>query len=250
MDDDQRLSRIVTQWSVVRRAHRGAEEQKYSAQRELLDRYGGAVRRYLMASLRDADATDEVFQDFALRFVRGDFESAAPDYGKFRNFLRIVVSRMVVDYQRRRQRRHKHEVSTGDDMPPAVEPVSESRQGLDDFSTTWREDLLARAWAQLREVESRDGRPCYTILRYRVDHPGASSQELAEQLSVKLGKPLTAGNVRVLVHRARELFAEFILREIADSLDDRSPEHIERELIELRLHDYCREALQRRDRES
>jgi RNA polymerase sigma-70 factor (ECF subfamily) len=244
MDDEQRLSRIATQWSIVRRAHGSAEKERCTAQQALLERYGGAVRRYLLASLRDADATDEVFQDFALRFVRGDFHSAAPDSGKFRNFLRTIVSRMVVDYQRRRQRRRRHEVTTGEDTPPAVDPGEEQRDGPDEFSATWREDLLARSWAQLRDVEDRENRPLYTVLRHRVEHAGASSQELAEQLSQRLGKPITAGNVRVLVHRARDKFAEFLLNEVAGSLDDRSLDVLEQELIELRLHEYCRDALQ------
>ena len=50
---DQRLSRIQTLWTVVRRAHAGSEAAVHSAQEQLLNRYGGAVRRYLIGALRD-----------------------------------------------------------------------------------------------------------------------------------------------------------------------------------------------------
>jgi RNA polymerase sigma-70 factor (ECF subfamily) len=242
MDDEQRLSRIATQWSIVRRAHEDTGEDQQSAQQVLLDRYGGAVRRYLIASLRDVDAAEEVFQDFALRFLRRDFQSANPEQGKFRGFLKTVIGRMVVDYHRRRQRRNRHEVHVQEDLPAVANDVDTEAV---DFSVSWREELLARAWEQLREVESREGRPYYTVLRCRVEQPDTKSQELAALLSERLGKPLTAGNVRVLVHRARDRFAEFLLAEVAGSVDAESLDHLEQELIELRLHDYCREPLDR-----
>ena len=49
---DLRLSRIDTSWSVVCQAHREGTEAA-AAQRQLLERYGGAVRRYLLAATRD-----------------------------------------------------------------------------------------------------------------------------------------------------------------------------------------------------
>jgi RNA polymerase sigma-70 factor (ECF subfamily) len=242
--DEQRLSRIATQWSVVRQAHASGVEHRHAAQRELLERYGGAVRRYLLAALRDADAADEVFQEFALRFVRGDLRSADPGHGRFRSFLKTVISRMVTDYHRRRQRRERQVVASPLDHG-AVEAAAAERPEPD-FSASWREDLLARAWQQLRELEAESGRPYFTVLHHRVHHAGANSQILAVQLAQLLGRPLTAGNVRVLVHRARDRFAEFLLSEVAGSVGEATLDQVEQELIDLRLHEYCREVLQRR----
>ena len=66
MADDRHLSRIETLWSVVRQAHDDGSEVARTAQDELLERYGGAARRYLLAALREENAADEVFQEFAL----------------------------------------------------------------------------------------------------------------------------------------------------------------------------------------
>ena len=56
---DQRLSRIQTCWTVVCQASERTAEAA-AAQEELLRRYGRAVHRYLLASLRDPDAAEEL----------------------------------------------------------------------------------------------------------------------------------------------------------------------------------------------
>src|SRR5437773_603243 len=85
---DQRLSRISTPWSLVGRANHGSAEAGQAARGQLAERYGGAVRRYLHKLLLDPDAADEVFQEFALRLVRGDLRGADPKRGRFRNFVK------------------------------------------------------------------------------------------------------------------------------------------------------------------
>src|SRR5881227_2867833 len=103
-DDDLHISRMTTAWSMVREAH-GDHTAVQSAQERLLSRYGGAVRRYALSALRDEDAAEEVFQEFALKFVRGDFGNANPERGRFRAFVKTVVYRLIVDYQRRTKKR-------------------------------------------------------------------------------------------------------------------------------------------------
>jgi RNA polymerase sigma-70 factor (ECF subfamily) len=79
-----------------------------------------------------------------------------------------------------------------------------------------------------------------------VEHPDLRSPELAEGLTKKLGKSINAGAVRVLLHRARDLFAEMLLDEVSESLTDSSLDEAEQELIDLELHEYCRPALDKR----
>ena len=241
--DELHLSQIQTAWSVVHRAH-GDQTAVQSAQRLLLDRYGGAVRRYALAALRDEDAADEVFQEFALKFVRGDFGNANPTRGRFRAFVKTIVYRLIVDYQRRGKQRLR-EVA----MHSAIADVPAS--GAENayevaFRTSWRDELLACSWKKLADEEERSGKPHYRVLRYRADHPELRSPELAAGLSKELGKRTTAGAARVLLHRAREAFAEILLEEITQSLADATLDEAEEELIELDLLEYCRPALDRR----
>src|SRR5437879_1637637 len=98
---DPRLSHISTLWTLVEQAHRGPADAIGPAQRLLLERYAAVVHRYLGGALRDADAADELFQEFCLRFLRGDFRRADPQRGRFRDFLRTALVNLVVDYHRR-----------------------------------------------------------------------------------------------------------------------------------------------------
>jgi RNA polymerase sigma-70 factor (ECF subfamily) len=114
------------------------------------------------------------------------------------------------------------------------------------FNTSWRDELLARSWQRLETDEADSGKPYYTVLKYRVAHPDLRSPELAEGLTKELGKSINAGAVRVLLHRARELFAELLLDEVTESLASGSIDEAEEELIDLDLHEYCRPALEKR----
>lgn len=242
MDDFDRFSQIDTAWSVVRRAHDDAQAAS-QAQRELLDRYGGAVRRYALAALRSEDAANDVFQEFALKFVRGDLAGADPTKGRFRSFVKTVVYRLIVDYQRR-QKKLGREVNVQTNLPDVPETIHHTEDEL--FLSSWRDELLARSWAALEAEEQRTGKLYYTVLRHRVDNPDSRSVELAEGLGEKLGKLITAGNLRVLLHRAREKFAELLLDEVLNSLAENSLGEVEEELIELDLLEYCRPALEKR----
>ena len=243
MDPESRLSGIETLWSVVRRAHDHEGSEALEAQQLLLHQYGGAVRRYLLGALRNEDAADEVFQEFALKFVRGDFEKANPDKGRFRQFVKTVIYRMVVDHQRRQKkdRRHKDLADVQADTEPTVTEQMEA-----DFTNSWRTELMARAWTALEEVQEKSGKPYYTVLRVRVDNPEMRSPEIAEELTAKLGRKISAGNARVLIHRSREIYAEKLLDMVEESLHMRSDEELENELITLDLLSYCRPALDAR----
>ncbi|MBA3315916.1 MAG: hypothetical protein M3552_06150 [Planctomycetota bacterium] len=244
MSADEHLSRIETLWSVVRRANTPEGTRAAEAQEELLDRYGGAIRRYLHACLRDRDAADEVFQEFSLRFVRGDFRSADPEKGRFRSFVKTIIYRLMMDHHRKAARGGGAQALAFD--PAESEGHDTSDCGDELFLSSWRDELLSRTWSSLEDHERTSGSAYYTALRLRVEEPDLRSAQLAERLTQRLGKPMTPEAVRVLVHRARERFAELMIGAVAESIEDDSPDAIEDELIDLRLLEYCRETLQKR----
>jgi RNA polymerase sigma-70 factor (ECF subfamily) len=237
---DSRLSRIETLWSVVRQAHDAEDAMSLTAQQRLLDIYGGAIKRYLLASLRDADLADELFQQFALKFVKGDFRSVDPSKGKFRFFVKTVVYNLINQHHRKKAVRKER---------PLVEEQAENPGGDDSnhddrlFLASWRDDLLEQTWEAMAEHEAKTGVPYNSVLRLRVSQPTLSSEEFAERLSAELGKPISSATARVNLHRAREKFANLLIVVISGSLEDPSRETIESELIDLGLIDYCREAL-------
>lgn len=233
-------------WSVVHRAHADQTMEVRRAQEELLDRYAGAVRRYLLGAMRDENAADEVFQEFSLRFVRGDFHRANPEIGRFRSFLKTTLFRLVVDYHRKRKR------NAAGEMHENIEPVMEGEEDESDqsFEQSWRDELLKRAWDGLPNTEKDPKKPLFHALKLRVAEPDAATTQIAGQLSKELDKPITPANMRVMIFRAREKFADILLDEVMQTLKSPTRESLEQELIDLKLLEYCRPALERRNEDT
>jgi RNA polymerase sigma factor (sigma-70 family) len=238
-----RLSRITTLWSLVGQAHHPAGVEVNAAQEKLLHRYGGAIRRYLLGAVHDADTAADLFQEFAYRFLHGGLRGVDPQRGRFRDYVKSVLFHLVADHHKKRQRLPV-QLPAEHPEPAVACPVDHEAELA--FRTTWRDDLLARTWSALAEADRASGQCFYAVLRFRADHPALHSPEMAEQLSAQLGKPMTAAGTRKTLERARDRFADLLLDEIAESLTDPSPERLEEELIDLNLLEHCRSALERR----
>jgi RNA polymerase sigma-70 factor (ECF subfamily) len=236
------ISQIETIWPVLYQAHGGSAPEANAAQQAVLQRYRPAVFRYLLVCLGSADAAEELFQEFALRFVRGDFKNANPEKGRFRDLLKTALYHLIVDYHKLRRR------GPPCLSPEAPEPAA-SAPSLPDgdrqFLDAWRADLLNRAWDSLAEEERRTGRPLHTVLHLRASQPELRSAQMAEQLAGRLGKGVSADWVRKCLHSARDKFADLLLGEVAASLRDPTPDSVAQELIDLSLFEYCRQALER-----
>jgi RNA polymerase sigma-70 factor (ECF subfamily) len=250
MTDDElppHLSRISTQWSVIFQAHQGGAEAVTEAQRQLMLRYGGAAYRYLLGLLRDPDAADELSQEFAVRFLRGDFRRVDPQRGRFRDFLKTALRNLVVDHHRRRSTRPRQLPA---DAPEPADPADHDPDLDRQFLDSWRRELLDRAWEALARAERETGQPLHTVLRFRADHPDLRSAQMAEQLGAVLDRAVSADWVRKTLERARNRFADLLLDDVAHSLDYPGPDAVEEELLDVGLLEYCRPALGRRGRGS
>ena len=176
------INQIETIWPVLRQAHDGAPAEASAAQQIILQRYRPAIYCYLLACLKDADAADELSQEFALRFVRGDFRNANPEKGRFRDLLKSALYHLIIDYHKRRRR------GMPQLLPDGPEPIVEGEGTLDsdrEFLNAWRMDLLNKAWAVLAEEERRTGRPLHTVLQFRAGNTEMRSPQMAEQLSAR-----------------------------------------------------------------
>jgi RNA polymerase sigma-70 factor (ECF subfamily) len=237
-EENDRLSGISTRWSMLEQAHAGGKEGHADPWRALIQRYHGAAYRYLLAAVRDEEAAADLFQEFALRFLRGDFSGANPKKGRFRDYLKTSLIHLVTDYHRQRKAQPGSlPVDVADPSAPAG-PDSDDA----DFTRSWREELLNRTWQSLLE----DHPAQHATLLFHVQNPTATSADAAAALSGEWGKEATAGAVRVTLHRARHRFAELLLREVAHSMEDPGQGDLERELRELGLFKLCGDALLRR----
>jgi RNA polymerase sigma-70 factor (ECF subfamily) len=233
---EKNLSQISTQWNVVFQAHAGTPDQVSSATARLMCRYAGAVHRYLLKVARDPEEAAELDQEFAVRFLKGDFRKCDPKRGRFRDYVKRALQNLIVEYYRQRKRKPPPDFGIGENALAENAPAKFEQQ----FIESWRKDLLERAWCELSELEKSTGRPYHTVLRARVDHPDLHSNELAERLSSALGRPLTAGAVRQALQRSRRKYVDYLVTEVLASLERPTREELEEELSDLSLLDYFR----------
>lgn len=228
---------------MVFQAHNGQTTEMGEAQTALMMRYGGAVHRYLLGALRDPDAAEELDQEFALRFLRGDFRNVDPSKGRFRDFVKRSLRNLMIDFHRRKRVRPRPidsralEISDEDPAPKDFERR---------FLKSWRDELMSRAWEALHAGEVESGQPLHTVLRYRADHPEQHSPEMAESLSKLLGRTVSAGWVRQMLYVSRDRFLNHLIQEIEGSMENPTKEEVQEEMITLGLLEYCRPALKRR----
>jgi RNA polymerase sigma-70 factor (ECF subfamily) len=245
-DLNERLSRIQTQWTLVFQAHQGPLDATTSAFQKLLLRYYGAVYRYLLGILRDPGAAEELTQEFALRFLRGDFHRADPQRGRFRDFVKTAVRHLALDYWKQKDKqKEKGPRPLPEDESHFLAGPSAGSHFDREFTTNWREELLTHTWEALQDFQEKTGQLYHTVLRLKTEHPEMRSAQLVKNLRILLRKTLTEEAVRQLLHRARSKFADLLVEEVSHSLQTPDREELEQELIELNLLSYCQAALER-----
>lgn len=222
---------------MIGRAH-AEGPSKDDARLDLLRQYEFAIRRYLQASVRDADAVEEIFQEFSLKLVRGDFRGADQAKGRFRALVKTSLHHLIVDWYRAKKRQPQqpaddqlqHQAASDDSAPDPDEA----------FLEAWRAQLLEASWKRLQALQNQYGHPYHSVLRCRADFPEDSLDDLRKRLEVS-GCPIASpGSLRVTLHRARKRFAAILCHEVKNSLKDPSDEMLESELIDLGLHHLVR----------
>ncbi|MEO1527097.1 MAG: sigma factor [Planctomycetota bacterium] len=222
-----RLSQIQTQWSAILQPD--SLEVAGTVQSQLLMRYAGAVYRYLLVVAKNEDVASDLAQEFAYRFLRGDFRSADPSRGRFRDFVKRSVVNLAMDHFRRVKHRAQLE---------SPESIEDSEMGAEEewqkaFDRSWRQEVLERTWQRLESSQDQ-----WTVLRSRARHADVNSMELSEHVSKQLGRDVSADWTRQTLSRARTKFAELLRIEVAESLGGADTETVDDELSRLGLLKY------------
>jgi RNA polymerase sigma-70 factor (ECF subfamily) len=222
------LDQIETDWTMVYEpAH-------------LVFRYGHAIQRYLGALIKHKHDAEEAAQDFFLWVSQHGLPRARRDRGRFRDYLKKVVRNAALNYLNRKLP-PRHSDAGLENVP---EPQERQFVADQEWLADWRRCLLKRAWKRLEIHQARSpDNLCHTVLRLCARYQDESSSALAERTSRASGKPITPEAFRKQVSRARRLFAQLLVKEIADTLDTPEPAHVEEELADLRLMAYVRDYL-------
>jgi RNA polymerase sigma-70 factor (ECF subfamily) len=242
-DSQARLSQLKTYCTMMVEAHQERDEAA-NLKNQLLLRYHGAVYRYLLAILRNADAAEDLTRDFAVKFLAGDFKGVNPGGGRLRKYLKASLRNLARKHWREKRRWTELLEKAREKL--LAQPAAGDQTPEDEFTKSWRKELYERVWAELEQFEKETGERHFSVLRLKEQFPKLRSAELAERLGPQLGKTLSADNFRKALQRAREKFNELLVEEVSRSLTDSSPDALEEELIELELLTRCKAALEKR----
>jgi len=223
-DYGNRLTELKTDWRLVRSAHEPGPEGQ-AAMRDLIGRYHHAVERYLRLKIRDQNLADEVLQEFWIKLLNHKLAGADDTKGRFRDYLRTVLHRLIIDHFRGK----KHQPLPPAELPDPAEPDEA-------YDQVWREAVIRRVLTRLETYEASTPKNRYArVLGLRMEHPEASIEELTDRLCELTGDSLSPEAFRKTLQRARAKFLDLLLQELREGLVDPTPEQIEEEIHDLGL---------------
>ena len=225
-----RIEQISTQWSKVNNPS------------HFVIKYAPAIRRYLDAMIKNPHDSEDVLQEFLMRVTRSGFVRASADRGRFRDYLKTAIRYTAMTYHRKRPK------NLADGVDLSLQPDKQHLELVEASDQKWLEEwrncLMQRAWTELRAYERKNpAGMCYTVLRLAADHPEEDSKALAARTGSPGRPSITPDAFRKQVSRARRLFAEFIVMEVARTIDEPSAEKVEEELIETGMMDFVKDFL-------
>jgi len=220
----QHLTDLQTSWTMIRSAHLSGPEGQV-AMAELIGRYHDAVLRYLRLKLRDANLADEVFQEFWTKLLTHKLAGADNNKGRFRDYLRTVLHRLIIDHFRSRK---LQALPPGDLLDPDVPDA--------DYDLVWREAVLKRALLRLETYEASTPNNRYaTVLRLRRDYPKQSIDSIVQKLAEQTGVKVTPESFRKTLQRARAKFFDLLIQELRETVHPATEQDIEDEIQALGL---------------
>ena len=149
--------------------------------------------------------------------------------------MRLWISFAERKSERRRQEKLAEHLASAAAMGP-------DEEWLEDY----RQCLLKNVWQRLRRhQDSTPGNLLHRVLQAAADQPDADSRMLAAQISRETGKTLTAEAFRQQLHRARRLFAAFLVEEVSRTVEPSDRQQVDEELAELGLLEFVAKSLPR-----
>lgn len=230
-----------TSWTLVERVRKGTDEEAQKALETLCGAYWYplyCVARHKTASVHDAQDIVQGFFETVLR--RDTFSAADPTQGKLRQFMlksfdyycgqqwhkaqrqkrgagaEHVEFREILDFGKAEQRYLEHSTQSSD-----IDAL---------YNQAWASALMERSLHALRDDYAQRGwqerydRLVGPLLQMDDD---SSLNQLATQAGV------TAGALRITLHRMRRHYRDKIERELASTLDTQDPKLIREEMMEL-----------------
>ena len=226
---------VTTHWSVVLAARDPDSPRAAAALEELCRAYWYPLYAYVRRQgCHPEDAQDLTQEFFARLLAKGYLAAVHPEKGKFRWFLLSAIKRFLSNEQ---QRALAAKRGGGAFHLPFDGEKAEDRYRLEAAEQLTPDKLYDRAWAvNLIEAAHRSLEE-----EYRLEGKADLFEQLKGFLSGDRGdltyadigaqRGMTAGAVKVAVHRLRQRYRDVLREQIAQTVNTRS--EIEEELRDL-----------------
>lgn len=213
----------TTRWSVVTAAGRQGE-QRQRALEELCAIYWPPVYAFLRRLGHDEHEARDLTQGLFLHLLeRNDYESANPERGRFRSYLRTCARNFATS-----KHRHAHADKRGADcehLSLAID-VDDAANIVLPADTVTPDQAFERQYAQQLvdvvlerlgdELRGRGRSHQFDVLRSYLE--ASSAAQTYEQAAATLD--MREGAVKVAVHRMRERYRELLVEEVRQTLLD------------------------------
>ena len=233
--------------------------------------YRVPVHRFFLALCRDSSKADDLFQEFAVKFLSGAFESYTPKKGRFRDYLKTTlrnqVHRLFGDESKRKKRfggaLHEGLATTisevnisqafgafdhyeGKEIRQLVELAlkAEEAEGKHHYHSLLS-FLLEYQQKKLEDLETADSEPEAGPTKVKVP-----VHRIAEFLTGLCEKYVTEDNAKKQKSRAVVCYADKIITEISNRIGSTSIDEVRAAANELQLLPYCEKELAKRAKSS
>ena len=242
-EDDSRISRIQTQWSIVQQAGQSRSDLgAVLARAELASRYAGAIYRYLKRLLPSPQDAEDVAQEISMLILNGNLSGADPDKGRFRDYMKTVV----INAARAHKKKSARQNEKGRTMDAeTLESLSEPADDQSVWEECLRDDLIAQAMKKLTQQDEESGQFYAAVLSWKIQNPGVGTDELAKFLTFVSERSVTVENARKVLQRARQSLAEILVSQVSNTLPEnqRDRDSLTEQLAAIGILEICRNAM-------
>ncbi len=225
----------TTHWSAVLLAGGDTSAEADRALEDLCRTYWYPLYAYVRRQGRSADDAQDLTQEFFARLLeRKHLRLADPDRGRFRTFLLSSLKNFLINEWERARAAKRGGTSVTfslDQQDADGRYLAEPADGLTPeriYEKRWAVTLLERVLASLREkYVAQDKALLFETLKPYVC--GDAMADGYDEIAARLG--MSAGAVRVAMHRLREAYRELLRAEVSRTVG--TPADVDQELRHL-----------------
>jgi RNA polymerase sigma-70 factor (ECF subfamily) len=225
----------TTHWSVVLMAGDSVSAEAQQALEYLCRAYWYPLYAYVRRQGHSPEDAQDLTQEFFARLLeRQSVRLADPQRGRFRTFLLSSLKNFLVNEWEKAgaiKRGGGHAIVAINDEDAELRYVAEAVDGLTPdriYEKRWAATLLEKVFGRIREKYAADGKErLFEALKPYV--LGETLVDGYDEMGARLG--VSAGALRVAMHRLRETYREVLRDEVARTVA--SPTDVDEELRQL-----------------